>query len=128
MLDIFGPLGGIFNNLGTVTQLIFTLLFVLLFFGFGQKLQMRQYMWEIDSGLRRLDLIRTQAKDLALKTIKEVGKPTMDPLPQLNVLMESFLITPVDMDLSGIVSKFDHLLYVRDVKCREDAHKMAPGA
>ena len=131
MLDIFSPLSplsSIFNNLGTVTQLIFTLLFVLLFFGFGQKLQMRQYMWDIDRGLRRLDLIRTQAKDLALKTIKEIGKPTMDPLPQLNVLMESFLITPVDMDPSGIVSKFDHLLDVRDVKFKEDVQKMAPGA
>src|SRR2546429_9471853 len=128
MLDIFGPLGGIFNNLGTVTQLIFTLLFVLLFFGFGQKLQMRQYMWDIDRGLRRLDVIRTQAKDLALKTIKEIGKPTVDPLPQLNVLMESFLITPVDMDPSGIVSKFDHLLDVRDVKFKEDVQTMAPGA
>src|SRR5213594_4530646 len=128
MLDIFGPITGIFNNLGTVTQLIFTLLFVLLFFGFGQKLQMRQYMWDIDRGLRRLDLIRTQAKDLALKTIKEIGKPTVDPLPQLNVLMESFLITPVDMDPSGIVSKFDHLLDVRDVKFKEDVQKMAPSA
>src|SRR5437667_1962146 len=89
---------------------------------------MRQYMWDIDRGLRRLDLIRTQAKDLALKTIKEIGKPTIDPLPQLNVLMESFLITPVDMDPSGIVSKFDHLLDVRDVKFKEDIQKMAPGA
>src|SRR5438270_11961329 len=89
---------------------------------------MRQYMWDIDRGLRRLDLIRTQAKDLALKTIKEIGKPTIDPLPKLNVLMESFLITPVDMDPSGIVSKFDHLLDVRDVKFKEDIQKMAPGA
>src|SRR5438094_8767037 len=128
MLDIFGPITGIFNNLGTVTQLIFTLLFVLLFFGFGQKLQMRQYMWDIDRGLRRLDLIRTQAKDLALKTIKEIGKPTADPLPQLNVLMESFLITPVDMDPSGIVSKFDHLLYVHEMKFKEDVHRIAPSA
>jgi len=115
LLDIFSPISGIFNslgNLGTVTQLIFTVLFIALFFGFGQKLQMRQYMWDIDRGLRRLDIIRTQAKELSLKTIKEIGKPTVDPLPQLNVLMESFLITPVDMDPTGIVSKFDHLLDV----------------
>src|SRR3989475_10799792 len=128
LVDFFSPLSSIFHSLGTVTQLIFTLLFVLLFFGFGQKLQMRQYIWDIDRGLRRLDLIRTQAKDLALKTIKEIGKPTMDPLPQLNVLMESFLITPVNMDPSGIVSKFDHLLDVRDVKFKEDVQKMAPSA
>src|SRR3989449_10506593 len=78
LLDIFSPLSSIFNTLGTVTQLVFTLLFVLLFFGFGQKLQIRQYMRDIDSGLRRVDLIRIQAKDLALKTMKEICKPTSD--------------------------------------------------
>lgn len=124
----FGPLDGLLGNLGVVTQLIFTVLFIALFFGFGQKLQMRQYMWDIDRGLKRLDFIRGQAKELTVKTIKDIGKPTLDPLPQINVLMEQFLITPVDMDPSGIVSKFDHLLDVRDVKFKEDVRKIAPAA
>lgn len=118
----------ILGNLNTITQIAFTLLFILLFFGFGQKLQMRQYMWDIDRGLRRLDLIRGQAKDLTLKTIKEIGKPTFDPVPQLNVLMEQFIITPVDMDPSGIVSKFDHLLDVHEMKFKQDVHRVAPSA
>ena len=118
----------ILGNLNTITQIAFTLLFVLLFFGFGQKLQMRQYMWDIDRGLRRLDLIRGQAKDLTLKTVKEIGKPSFDPMPGLNVLMEQFLITPVDMDPAGIVSKFDHLLDVHEMKFKDDVHKIAPGA
>ncbi len=121
-------LGDLFGNVGNITQIAFTLLFILLFFGFGQKLQMRQYMWDIDRGLRRLDVIRGQAKDLTLKTGKEIGKPTSDPMPQLNVLMEQFLITPVDMDPSGIVSKFDHLLDVHEMKFKEDVHRIAPSA
>jgi len=121
-------LGDLFGNVGNITQIAFTLLFILLFFGFGQKLQMRQYMWDIDRGLRRLDVIRGQAKDLTLKTVKEIGKPTSDPMPQLNVLMEQFLIIPVDMDPSGIVSKFDHLLDVHEMKFKEDVHRIAPSA
>ena len=121
-------LSDLFGNVGNITQIAFTLLFILLFFGFGQKLQMRQYMWDIDRGLRRLDVIRGQAKDLTLKTVKEIGKPTSDPMPQLNVLMEQFLITPVDMDPSGIVSKFDHLLDVHEMKFKEDVHRIAPSA
>ncbi len=121
-------LTGILGNLGSVSQLIITLLFFVFIFGFGQKLQMRQYMWEIDRGIKRLDFIRGQAKELTLKSIKEIGKPTVDPTPQLNVLMEQFLITPVDMDPSGLVSKFDHLLDVRDQKFKEDVRKIAPGA
>ncbi|TMI36109.1 DUF1512 domain-containing protein [Candidatus Bathyarchaeota archaeon] len=103
-------LSDLFGNVGNITQIAFTLLFILLFFGFGQKLQMRQ------------------SKDLTLKTVKEIGKPTSDPMPQLNVLMEQFLITPVDMDPSGIVSKFDHLLDVHEMKFKEDVHRIAPSA
>jgi len=84
-------LGGLLGNLGTISQLLFTVLFIALFFGFGQKLQMRQFLWEIDKGLRRLDMFRNSAKDLTLKTVKEIGKPLTDPGPQINVLMEQFL-------------------------------------
>jgi len=65
---------------------------------------------------------------LSLKTIKDVGKPSVDPGPQLNVLMEQFLITPVDMDPTGIIGKFDHLLDVRDQKFKDDVRKIAPSA
>jgi hypothetical protein len=124
-LDIWS---GLFGNVGNIFQIAFTLFFIALFFGFGQKLQMRQYMWDIERGLRRLDVLRSQAKDLTLKTVKDIGKPTADPMPQLNVLMEQFMITPVDMDPSGIVSKFDHLLDVHEMKFKDDIHKIAPAA
>jgi hypothetical protein len=121
-------LGGLLGNLGTISQLLFTVLFIALFFGFGQKLQMRQFLWEIDKGLRRLDMFRNSAKDLTLKTVKDIGKPLTDPGPQINVLMEQFLISPVDMDPAGIVGKIDHLLDVRDAKFKEDVRRIAPGA
>jgi hypothetical protein len=123
--DIFSSLLG---NLGTISQLLFTVLFIALFFGFGQKLQMRQFLWDIDKGLRKLDMFRNSAKDLTLKTVKEIGKPATDPGPQINVLMEQFLISPVDMDPAGIVGKIDHLLDVRDEKFKEDVRRIAPGA
>ena len=121
-------LGSLFGNLGTISQLLFTVLFIALFFGFGQKLQMRQFLWDIDKGLRRLDMFRNSAKDLTLKTVKDIGKPTTDPGPSINVLMEQFLISPVDMDPAGIVGKIDHLLDVRDEKFKEDVRRIAPGA
>ena len=121
-------LGGLLGNLGTISQLLFTVLFIALFFGFGQKLQMRQFLWDIDKGLRKLDMFRNSAKDLTLKTVKEIGKPSTDPGPQINVLMEQFLISPVDMDPAGIVGKIDHLLDVRDAKFKEDVRRIAPGA
>ncbi len=118
--DIGGPLGQIFQVLVTV--------FFISFIFFGQKLQMRLYLMEIDKGLRRLDIFRTQSNELALKTIKEQGKPITDPAPSLKILMEQFFITPVDMDPQGIVGKFDHLLDVRDLKFKDDVRMIAPGA
>src|SRR5439155_139944 len=76
----------------------------------------------------KLDMFRNSAKDLTLKTVKEIGKPSADRGPQMNVLMEQFLISPVDMDPAGIVGKIDHLLDVRDEKFKEDVRRIAPGA
>ncbi len=118
--DVGGPLGQIFQVLVTV--------FFISFIFFGQKLQMRLYLMEIDKGLRRLDILRNQSNELTLKTIKEQGKPTTDPAPSLKILMEQFFITPVDMDPQGIVSKFDHLLDVRDLKFKDDVRMIAPSA
>ena len=89
---------------------------------------MRLYLMEIDKGLRRLDIIKNQSNELTLKTIKEQGKPVTDPAPSLKILMEQFLITPVDMDPQGIVGKFDHLLDVRDLKFKDDVRMIAPSA
>ncbi len=122
-LQFFGDTGLV----GQIIQAAMTAFFVLFIF-FGQKIQMRMYLLEIDRGLRRLDFIRTQAKDLSLKTIKDIGKPTMDPSPNLNVMLEQFVISPVDMDPAGIVGKFDHLLDVHESKFKDDVRKIAPSA
>ena len=127
-VSLQGPLGiDIGGTFGQILQVVISLFFILFIF-FGQKITMRMYLLEIDRGLKRLDILRGQAKDLSLKTIKDVGKPSVDPGPQLNVLMEQFLITPVDMDPAGIVGKFDHLLDVRDQKFKDDVRKIAPSA
>ena len=119
-LDVTGPIG-------QVLQILLTAFFIGFIF-FGQKLQMRMFLMEIDRGLKRLDFIRIQARDLTLKTVKEQVKPTADITPQINTLMEQFIIAPVDMDPSGIVRKFDHLLDVHDVKFKDDVRAIAPGA
>ena len=123
-LQLFGDIGG---PIGQIIQIFMTLFFIFFIF-FGQKIQMRMYLLEIDRGLKRLDFIRGQAKDLSLKTIKDIGKPSIDPSPNLNTLMERFVISPVDMDPAGIVSKFDHLIDVSESKFKEDVRRIAPSA
>jgi len=68
------------------------------------------------------------AKSLTLKMIREIGKSKDDPAPRLNSLFEQFFIEPVNMDPSGVVRKFDHLLDVRESKFKADVARIAPEA
>jgi len=78
--------------------------------------------------VRKLEFMKNDAKALALRTIKEMGKPKEDPSAALSGLLEQFFIMPVDLDPAGIVSKLDHLLDVRDLKFKDDVKKLAPEA
>lgn len=120
----FASQGG---TLGTIISAIMYLSFILFIF-FGQKIQLRMMLWELDGTVKKLEVMRTEAKNLSLKTIKDIGKPKDDPTPTLNSLLEQFLITPVDMDPAGIVWKLDHILDVRDVKFKDDVRRIAPEA
>jgi len=115
---------------GTISNLL-NILFYGMFFAFmlfGQQIQSRIALMQIDGAVRRLENMRNDAKTLTIKTLRDVGKSKDDPTPKLNSLLEQFLITPVDMDPAGIVKKFDHLLDVRETKFKSDVARIAPEA
>lgn len=121
---LLGSGGGTINNL-------LSILFYGVFFAFmlfGQQIQSRIALMQIDGAVRRLENMRNDAKTLTIKTLRDVGKSKDDPTPKLNSLLEQFLITPVDMDPAGIVKKFDHLLDVRETKFKSDVARIAPEA
>jgi len=109
-----------------INLLIFGMIFASFFF--GQQIQSRIAILQLDGAVRKLEGIKNDAKALALRTIKDIGKPKEDPTPALSGLLEQFLITPVDLDPAGIIGKLDHLLDVRDVKFKADVRKLAPDA
>ena len=115
------------SALGNIISMLMYLSFIFFVF-FGQKIQIRIMLLEIDGTIKKLEFMKNDAKGLLFKTIKEIGKPTVDPTAMLNRLLEQFLISPVDMDPAGIVYKFDHLLDVRDAKFKDDVKSIAPAA
>lgn len=120
---------GIFGETGLNN--ILSILFFVLFFTFmlfGQQVQSRIALMQIDGAVRRLEGMRNDAKSLTLKILREIGKAKDDPTPRLNSLLEQFLIPPVDMDPAGVVKKFDHLLDVREDKFKADVARIAPEA
>lgn len=123
-----GPLGGPGGGtLGTIISLLMYLSFILFIF-FGQKIQVRMILWEIDGTVKKLESLKNEAKSITIKSVKETGKPKDDPVPALNVLLEQFVIPPVDLDPAGVVWKLDHIMDVRDTKFKDDVRRIAPEA
>ena len=112
---------------GGIISMLMYLSFILFIF-FGQKIQLRIMLYEIDGVVRKLDFMRREAKSLSVKTIREVGKPKEDPEPLINTLLEQFMISPVDMDPAGIVGKLEHIMDVREEKFKDDIKLIAPEA
>jgi hypothetical protein len=122
-----GSTGGGSSLLSNLVNIVFLGMIFASFF-FGQQIQGRIAILQLDGAVRKLEFIRNDAKALALRTIKEIGKPKDDPTPALSGLLEQFFIDPVALDPAGIVGKLDHLLDVRDSKFKTDVKKLAPEA
>ena len=120
---------GIFgsSSINNILNIVFVISF-LAFMVFGQQIQSRIALMQIDGAVRKLENMRNDAKSLTLRILREVGKAKDDPTPKLNTLLEQFLIEPVSMDPAGIVNKFDHLLDVREEKFKADVSRIAPEA
>lgn len=127
MLQLFGPPTGDSTSVGTLVSTLMYLSFIL-FILFGQKIQLWTMLWNMSGALKKLELMKSEAKTLTVKTFSEIGKPKEDPAPRLNALLEHFFISPVDMDPAGVVWKLDHLLDVRDSKFKDDVRRIAPEA
>lgn len=113
--------------IGWVIQIAWLGFFVFFMF-YGQRFQMTVMLREIEKHLHRLKFIRDEGRKLAMETIKEIGKPQVDPAERVDQFLEYIAITPQSMDPSGIVWKLDHILDVRDVRFKDEVKLMAPEA
>jgi hypothetical protein len=99
------------------------------FFGFifyGQRLQARMMMRDVESSLHKLRSIKDEGRKSAIETLKEVGKPTVDISSRVDRCLDYFTIGPQGMDPAGIVAKLDHILEVRDQRLLDEVRLMAP--
>lgn len=113
--------------IGWVIQIAWLGFFVFFMF-YGQRFQMTVMLREIEKHLRRLKFIRDEGRKLAMETIKEIGKPQVDPAERVDQFLEYITITPQSMDPSGIVWKLDQILDVREVRFKDEVKLMAPEA
>lgn len=103
-------------------------LFIFVFIFYGQRIQMYVMIREVESSLFKLKLMKEEARKTAIETIKEIGKPTTEISGKVDRYLEYFTISPQGMDPSGIVTKLDHLLDIRDERMKDEVRLMAPAS
>ncbi len=115
-------------------SLIFNILFFVLIFismFYGQKIQAWKASKDIEAALEKLKTWRDESKQILLNKFKQfTSKEETDK--DLMLKIEDFInfitIGPVDLDPSGIIPKFDHIVNVRDNRYEEEVSKLAPNA
>ncbi|KYH41330.1 MAG: hypothetical protein AYL32_006150 [Candidatus Bathyarchaeota archaeon B26-2] len=115
------------NVIGWVIQLVWIIVFVVLMF-YGQRIQMRIMLKEIEGSLIRLKMMRDKGREIAISTVKEIGKLNEDPTPRIDRFLEHIDIGPVSLDPAGIIQRLEHLIDVRDLRFKDEVRLMAPGA
>ncbi|MGF3521514.1 MAG: DUF1512 family protein, partial [Candidatus Bathyarchaeia archaeon] len=81
---------------------------------------------EVENSLFKLKFMKDEGRKTAIETIKEIGKPSVDPSARVDRYLDYFTIAPQNMDPAGIVYKLDHILDVRDARLKDEVKLMAP--
>ncbi len=113
--------------IGMLVQIAWLGFFVLYMF-YGQRLQVKIMLREIESSLFRLRLIRDRGRSIAVSAIKEIGKANEDPTVRVDRIMEHIDILPVTYDPSNVIRRLEHIIDVRDFRFKDEVKLMVPEA
>jgi len=115
------------NTLGWIIQILWLAFFVL-YMLYGQRLQVKVMLKEIEGSLFRLKLMRDRGREIAISTIKKMSGGNNDPTERVDRILEHIYIPPVDLDPSGIMRRLEHLIDVRDFRFKDEVKLMVPNA
>ncbi|MEM4353101.1 MAG: DUF1512 domain-containing protein [Candidatus Caldarchaeum sp.] len=129
-LALLNPAAGGDNLLSFLLSLVW-IAFLMIFFlypSFGQRMQLSYMLRDLERKLQRLKLIKDEINQVAVDTVKRVGKPDSDPSKELERLSEFFLIQPESMDPYGLVFKLEHILETGETTYEKEVAALAPHA
>ncbi|MCE4622333.1 MAG: DUF1512 domain-containing protein, partial [Desulfurococcales archaeon] len=110
--------------ISAISQLLFLLIFVLLFLGVNQRFQV--YVWSRDIKAK-LTLIDSMAVEARKKTLDFMNKnKARDAKKLLDRITDFFVISPVQLEPTDIIRRLQHLLDVRRRRFKEEFEKAMP--
>ncbi|MEM2118037.1 MAG: DUF1512 domain-containing protein [Candidatus Bathyarchaeia archaeon] len=116
-----------FGEFSWILNILFYVVFIIFIF-YGQRIQMYVMIREVEGSLYKLKYIKDEGRKTTIETIKEIGKPQVDPTARVDRFLEYFTISPQSLDPAGVVWKLEHILDVRDVRFKDEVKFMAPAA
>jgi hypothetical protein len=115
------------DAIGWIIQLIWILAFIIIWI-YGQRIQTAFMLREIEGSLYKLKVMRDRGRQIAISTIREIGKPAEDPTARVDRLLEHVDIEPVSLDPTGIIRRLEHIIDVREFRLKDEVKRMAPHA
>jgi hypothetical protein len=112
-------------------SLILTFGFYAFFFIFAfyqQTIMIWRVTKQIEAALFKLNRMSDEGKEIVIKTVKDLGKPTEDPSKAVAGMLEYVTIEPVSLDPAGVIQRLDHILDVRKLGYEDAVARMAPNA
>lgn len=128
---MISPLFGFPGGEGIFDNPLWSILFylpILLFFFYGQKIQSWMMLNEVSRSLNRLKGMKERTRNETVSYVKNVLKPESDPVERIDQFLEYFTIMPVETDPSGVMSKIEHIMLIRDERMREEIKALGPKA
>ncbi|MHA2162239.1 MAG: DUF1512 family protein [Candidatus Thorarchaeota archaeon] len=113
------------NELGVLINIGF-FAFIIIMSLYGAKIQMWQFLKQIESGLIELKKMAIESRQTSIDTFKEFGNSEEEVAKGLDRWLDYFTIMPVDLDPAGILKRLDHLLDERRDRFQEFVVEMAP--
>ncbi len=115
-------LEGDFTGLINIVFLVFIIMMSL----YGARIQMWQWLKQIEAGLVELERMKKESTQKAIDTFKKFGRPEDEVVKELARWLDYFTIMPVDLDPAGILKRLDHLLDERRDRFQEFVSELAP--
>jgi len=109
--------GSLPDWISAVSQLIFLVIFVLLFLGANQRLQVYVWKGDIRSKLSMIEWMAAGARRKAREYIVKNRGSDVDTL--LERTIDFFIIEPVNIEPIDIIKRLDHLFNVRRLRFKE---------
>jgi len=115
------------TDLNMILQTLFSFAFIVYLF-YAQRIQSLQMLRQIEVTLRKIKVVKDEARNTAVKTITEIGKPNVDISQRVDRFIDFFNIGLENMDPAGIVDKMDHMLKTNKHIYEAEVKALAPNA